>query len=347
MISPESFWAYLIAFTFIIALPLAILAVINARRVTGLPRFSFTAVALIFIGIAGFLYGFGYGAVIISGWPVRVTESFRVRPSLWMIAIGYLVSIGALWHGNISAFRLRKSEHKRIKEKARLDYLTRDYLMMITHELKTPISSIYGYAGMIRTEVIPSSLQELIDGIYRGTARLRVIIGFHDALIKPMDIEPFDFNLAIREYVMMENNEELWAGTRHYPGAVYIVPEPTPLMVEADRVKLITAVSELVRNALKVSEAGAIITVGGKRLNGDFVITVADNGGGVPEEDHDRIFQRGVQLRKSINNRPHEGSGFGLYVVGEVARMHGGAVIVDSDMGAGSVFSIRLPRYRV
>jgi len=119
------------------------------------------------------------------------------------------------------------------------------------------------------------------------------------------------------------------------------VPPELPLVMgELDHLR--EAVDNLIGNALKFTPAGGRVAVRLVENRGDVVLTVLDTGIGIPAEHHDRIFDRFYQIDGSIR-RVYGGSGLGLALVKEIIESHRGTISVQSELGAGSTFTVRLP----
>jgi two-component system sensor histidine kinase SenX3 len=112
--------------------------------------------------------------------------------------------------------------------------------------------------------------------------------------------------------------------------------------IEGDRRQLVSAIVNLLDNAVKYSEAGKVVTVETERRDDDMVIVVIDEGIGVPSRDLERIFERFYRVDEA-RSRETGGTGLGLAIVRHVAQAHGGDVTVESIEGQGSTFRMRLP----
>jgi two-component system sensor histidine kinase SenX3 len=113
-------------------------------------------------------------------------------------------------------------------------------------------------------------------------------------------------------------------------------------VVRGDRRQLVSAVGNLVENAVKYSRDGGSVQVRASRSNGTVEIVVVDQGVGIPQRDLDRIFERFYRVDRA-RSRATGGTGLGLSIVRHVATNHGGEVVVNSIEGEGSTFVLRLP----
>ena len=119
-------------------------------------------------------------------------------------------------------------------------------------------------------------------------------------------------------------------------------PDPGTTVVGDER-QLVSALVNLLDNAIKYSEPGSIVELEADRQGGWVVITVRDQGIGIPSKDLERIFERFYRVDRA-RSRETGGTGLGLSIVRHVASNHGGTVEVASREGEGSTFTLRLPR---
>ena len=113
--------------------------------------------------------------------------------------------------------------------------------------------------------------------------------------------------------------------------------------VEIDGVRMVRVVSNLLTNAIQHSKAGDTIRIYGRRLDDAFVIGIRDTGCGIPAEHLQRIFDRLYQVAEDTDELFAEGLGLGLTIAREIVNLHGGDLLVESEVGKGSTFIIKLP----
>jgi signal transduction histidine kinase len=121
-----------------------------------------------------------------------------------------------------------------------------------------------------------------------------------------------------------------------------VPPVATDLAVSGDRSQLVSAVTNLLDNAVKYSERGESVDVDASAADGVICISVRDHGIGIPSRDLERIFERFYRVDRA-RSRATGGTGLGLSIVRHVAQAHGGDVTVESIEGEGSTFRLRLP----
>jgi two-component system sensor histidine kinase SenX3 len=121
-----------------------------------------------------------------------------------------------------------------------------------------------------------------------------------------------------------------------------VPPVATDLVVAGDRSQLVSAVTNLLDNAVKYSEPGEPVEVDATVVDGSVCISVRDHGIGIPARDLERIFERFYRVDRA-RSRETGGTGLGLSIVRHVTENHGGEVTVESELGQGTVFEVRLP----
>jgi two-component system sensor histidine kinase SenX3 len=228
-------------------------------------------------------------------------------------------------------------------EISRTEAMRHDFVVNVSHELKTPVGAI-------------SLLAEAIDGaaddeeaVRRFAGRLSVESTRLAALVQ--DIielsrlqakdtvragQPVDLNRVVSEAV---DRSRLPAEARDIDIKVAGRIDST---VHGDPDQLMTALRNLIDNAVRYSPEGTTVGVGLKSVRGLAQISVTDQGVGIPEEEQDRIFERFYRI-DAARSRQTGGTGLGLSIVKHVISNHGGEVTVWSQPGRGSTFTVRLP----
>ena len=342
MLSPADWQAQAITILLILRLLISLLGAIYIWRIW---RQWQPSVLLLADGFITAVFGWQYGRVTLGLWP-GAAESAVLRPALLLFALWGLVIFSP---GFAYSFkRIRQAESERQAEKDRLKQLNDNLARVFSHEIHTPLSIVYGYIRILQDKEIPANITEEIDGISRGLNRLWNAASLFDAVNQRVDIFPFILQDAIHEALQ---SHLIWTATRHHPGDVVIeFNDKRETSIQSDKKKLQTAVSELVRNAIKVSGKGDIvrIVIRENQQSSFITISVIDHNGGIAQDDQDRIWQPGIQLYDNMTSRPLEGNGNGLPTVAKIAEMLGGeAYLEQSAVGMGSVFTIRLPRRMV
>jgi two-component system sensor histidine kinase SenX3 len=226
-------------------------------------------------------------------------------------------------------------------ERRRIDQVRRDFVANISHELRTPIGAIGLLAETIRDEGDPGVVERLSNRMISEAERVTATI---EDLLELSRIE-FDEGTAISVVPLADIVAEAVAriGTAAEQKSITITTRPSadPL-VRGDRRQLVSAVFNLIDNAIKFSRPNTDVAVEIGVLDGRAHLAVVDNGVGIPSRDLDRIFERFYRVDRA-RSRDTGGTGLGLAIVRHVVSNHGGEIRVSSREGEGSTFSLALP----
>jgi signal transduction histidine kinase len=226
-----------------------------------------------------------------------------------------------------------------------LDYLTKernDFLASISHELRTPLTYIKGYADIIHKRNLPREDQEkYLEIILEETARLSNLIkelfelakfDENTFIILKQQIELCEFLSKIEQKLSPAFNEKNMTLHVSCPNQTYLMADP---------VRLEQIFLNLLDNALKYSQTGSKTTIAVVKKGINLIITVTDNGKGIPKEDIPLIFDRFYRVDKS-RTRALGGTGLGLSIVKELIHAHNGTITVQSKENVGTEFEIHL-----
>jgi two-component system, OmpR family, sensor histidine kinase SenX3 len=233
-----------------------------------------------------------------------------------------------------------------VSERRRVDAVRTDFVANISHELKTPVGALAVLAETLAdtsaddvdAELVKRIAERIVDESHRVARTI-------DDLMELSRIELGE--QPLRDLVDVIDIVE-GAIERVRPLAevrridVTTLEVPLGVRVIGDRRQLVSALGNLVENAVKYSDQGSAVQVR-VRVEGSLAeLMVADNGIGIPTSDHDRIFERFYRVDKG-RSRDTGGTGLGLSIVRHVATNHGGDVLVSSEEGEGSTFVLRIP----
>ena len=229
-----------------------------------------------------------------------------------------------------------------ISDKKHLDEVRRDFVSNVSHELKTPIGAMGLLAETLSSENDLEIAKRLSVRIQNEAFRLgRIIDDLLDlSRIESDDIpapEPVEIEKMVTEVV---NRIGSSAEVRHV--TIEQSQTDSPCYVIGDRRELMSAVYNLLDNAVKYSESGSKVLVELKSDGQIVDIAVKDQGIGIPSRDLERIFERFYRVDQA-RSRATGGTGLGLSIVRHVANNHNGNIFVESREGSGSVFTLRLP----
>jgi two-component system phosphate regulon sensor histidine kinase PhoR len=229
-------------------------------------------------------------------------------------------------------------------ELTRVADMRRDFVANVSHELKTPLAAIRGYAETLRDGALdePPTAKRFTDRILSQCRRLQELL---DDLLILSRLEGVDASLE-REPVSLDavarHAVELLAPTaREKRVEIDLKEEPVP-RIQGDPGGLERLLLNLLDNAIKYNRPDGRITVRVGRCGGDALLEVSDTGIGIPPESIPRIFERFYRVDKG-RAREEGGTGLGLAIVKHIAQAHGGQVDVESRIGRGSTFRVRLP----
>jgi two-component system phosphate regulon sensor histidine kinase PhoR len=227
----------------------------------------------------------------------------------------------------------------------RLENLRRDFVANVSHELKTPITSIKGFAETLLDGALknPEEAERFLKIIARHADRLNSII--EDLLMlsrleqdgkEGMSLETADINGILQSAV------DVCSPRVAAKKIAITVSCPAGLTASVNRPLIEQAMINLISNAIKYSADEKEVKVSAQAADGGVLLQVQDHGIGIETKHLDRLFERFYRVDKG-RSRHEGGTGLGLSIVKHIAQAHGGTVSVQSRYGEGSVFSIFLP----
>jgi two-component system aerobic respiration control sensor histidine kinase ArcB len=220
------------------------------------------------------------------------------------------------------------------------------FIDTLSHELKTPLTSIIAAAGLLEEELhgtkdeshlrliqtiirnsnsLESRLAELLDIVKTGSGKLQL-------QFEPVDVKSLILGTCMQISPLMHNKGQK-LNTE--------MPDFVPI-IQADGQRLEQVLLNLMNNATKFTPDGGIITVRVHKQDTGLVVEVADNGIGIAKDQQDRLFR--PYSRVYADRQRYPGLGLGLALSKQVIELHGGRIWVDSDSGKGSIFSFFLPK---
>ncbi len=219
------------------------------------------------------------------------------------------------------------------------------FISVISHELKTPVSLIKGYAGTLRREDAQwdeETVRESLAIIEEESDRLdRLISDLLDASRAQAGSLKLEMGDAHIPKLAQRVVEGFRLQTDIHQFELDFPPDFPPVIADQERLRQV--LSNLVRNAIKYSPEGGKIRLGGYADRDKVTVYVADEGIGIPLDEQPRLFQRFYRLDSSLRRRT-QGMGLGLYLCRAIIEAHGGRIWVESAPGRGSTFYFTLPR---
>jgi two-component system phosphate regulon sensor histidine kinase PhoR len=227
----------------------------------------------------------------------------------------------------------------------KLEAVRRDFAANVSHEIRTPVTAIRGYAETLRGTTDSSEERaRFAEIIMRHADRLTDLV---DDLLALSSLESEGYSpqlIRVAAADLLAAVQEVFQPRAAEKGIVLEVgPAPADLTLVGDRKLLDQVLANLVDNAIKYTEAGGRVVVQAAREGEQAVFSVADTGAGIPAQDLDRVFERFFRVDRA-RSRKLGGTGLGLAIVKHIVLLHGGEVRVKSRVGEGSEFAVVLPR---
>ena len=225
----------------------------------------------------------------------------------------------------------------------RLEAVRRDFVANVSHELKTPLTSIAGYAETLATERDETQTRKFADTILSNARRMQRLV---DDLLDLSRIESGGWQPVRRVVDVAELAEEAWSplGDRAREHGVNfvvaVVPPAGTTVADSDALRQIF--TNLFDNALRHTPAGGSITVQGGAAPDGVIIAVVDTGSGIAPQHLPRIFERFYRADAS-RSRAQGGTGLGLAIVKHLVEAHGGRVTAESTLGRGTTIRMFFP----
>lgn len=232
-----------------------------------------------------------------------------------------------------------------ISERIRLENIRRDFAANVSHELKTPLTSIQGFIETLKVndETIDSATRKrFLDIIDNESSRLRILI---NDILMLSSIEG-DIDLSLEKVDLREENQkmlDLFEDKLSEKGVEISFDYNGPESIYTHREYYKGLMINLISNAIKYNKPGGYVRVMFFEDQDNYRIWVEDNGIGIGQEEQERIFERFYRVTKS-RNKEVDGTGLGLAIVKHIILSLGGDIGLESVLGQGSIFKISLPK---
>ena len=232
-----------------------------------------------------------------------------------------------------------------LSEAQRVDAVRRDFVANVSHELKTPIGALSLLAEAVLSSADePEAVRHFAGRMEAEAGRLSDLVGDLIDLSRLQGTDPLKDAVPIAvDDVVAEAADAVRQLASNSQIAVVVGGTPD-LMVIGMEAQLVTALRNLLTNAINYSPRGTKVAVATRLSNQVVEISVTDQGMGIPESELQRVFERFYRVDQA-RSRVTGGTGLGLSIVKHVAENHGGEVGVWSILGEGSTFTLRLPPY--
>ena len=275
----------------------------------------------------------------------RGADRFRDGDLSWRVRVRGPAEVRALAE---TMNKMASELAARIERLRQLEEMRSEFVANVSHELKTPVTSIRGFAETLRdgAEADPKLAKQYLGIIAAQAARLSSII---EDLLQLSRIEQEMRGGSAIERARCEIRPVVEAAIgmlsaqAQEKGMRIELSCEDGLFAEMNAHLMEQAVANLVDNAIKYSDEGTAVGVKTRSEGGMVKIDVSDEGPGIPPEHRARIFERFYRIDKG-RSRKLGGTGLGLAIVKHIAGLHGGSVSVESEAGKGSTFTISLPK---
>lgn len=240
------------------------------------------------------------------------------------------------------------SELQKDKEELqRLSKYKSDFVAAVTHDMRTPLTTIIGYMDILKTELgdtITSSQKRCIEQSIREARKLaRIIEQTIELTLLDTNSETVENNWLSVQMLVSVILDDVYQRAEDKGIELNYKIDPSIKNIYTDEKKFLEIMRNLVDNAVKFSNSGGRVDLRVYRRDDSMVFEVADTGIGIPEGEMDKIFDRFYMACR--DKEGHQGGvGLGLYIVREFTKLLGGRVEVESEVGKGSVFRVILPQ---
>ncbi|HEX2131528.1 MAG TPA: ATP-binding protein [Actinophytocola sp.] len=230
-------------------------------------------------------------------------------------------------------------------EAVRLEATRRDFVANVSHELKTPVGAMALLAeAVLDAADDPDAVRRFTTKVLHEATRLGTLVTELIALSRLQGAERLpELNAVEIDGVVRDALSRAQLASES-TGIAIATDADSCLIVEGDRTLLVTALANLLDNAVAYSPPGSPVSISRRQVGGYVEIAVTDRGIGIPADEQQRVFERFYRLDKA-RSRATGGTGLGLAIVKHVAANHGGEVKLWSRPGTGSTFTLRIPAH--
>ena len=317
-----------------------------------------TIVVLAFGGIVFLEYYHIIPHYTIQGFlNTQLYDDFNYVVSIFTI-FGFTMFI-SIYLTNGIARQLYRMEQDLIESLDRLNTAEiekQKYIVGVVHEIKTPLTAVHSYLNLILQKFLGPLDKKVEERLIRASVRSKEAINLINDVIKSSRFKLFDHfvkeELQIEEVMNELSNKHLVNAETKKIKLVFNDNRKTHTKLMGDKFLLTLAISNLVGNAIKYVDKKGLIEVNLTDEEKDIVITICDNGIGIPEHEQGKIFKEFFRS-SNISKENHEGAGIGLSIVKEIIEKHEGSISVESPSmlasknRPGTCFKIQLPKPKI
>jgi len=231
-------------------------------------------------------------------------------------------------------------------EVARMEATRRDFVANVSHELKTPVGAMGVLAeALLESADDPDTVRRFAQKMHVESQRLANMVNELIELSRLQGAEPLpELEVVDVDTVVAEALSRSKVAADNADIAI-TTDRPSGLRVLGDQGLLVTALANLVSNAISYSPQGSPVSISRRRRGGSIEIAVTDRGIGIAREHQERVFERFFRVDKA-RSRATGGTGLGLAIVKHVAANHNGSIRLWSQPGTGSTFTLSIPAYQ-
>lgn len=228
----------------------------------------------------------------------------------------------------------------------RLEMIRKDFVTNVSHEFRTPVANIKGYAETLLEGALDDKEHavDFLKIIHSESGRLAQLV---DDLLELARHESGRPRLNFQPCSIIKIFEGVFVGLdiqmKQYDVSVISKIPQDIALVKVDEFAVAQLLFNLVENAIKYNQKGGHVIISAINQDGYVEVVVSDNGLGIPADDLPRIFERFYRVDKA-HSREIGGTGLGLSIVKHIIQSHGGKIVVESQLGQGSTFRFTLPR---
>ncbi len=231
-----------------------------------------------------------------------------------------------------------------ITEHVRLDNMRKEFVADVSHELKTPITSIMGYADTLLEGEYDKETQDKFLNVIASEARRMaklvadlLILSRYDSNKVKKEASEFDLGELVKK---CQEKLQLEINKKHHEVECFVTANVPPVKADKDGIERV--ILNIMTNSIKYTQEGGNIKIYVGFVYNDAYIKIIDNGIGIPEEDLDRIFDRFYRVDKA-RTREMGGTGLGLSIAKEILDQNKGSIDIKSQKGKGTEVVIRIP----
>ncbi len=283
------------------------------------------------VGDPGIRFYAGAAIQAASGRPVGTVCVIDRQPrELSVEQVEALRALSRLATTQLELRRLLTGERRLVDDLRELDRRKAEFTAAVSHDFRSPLTSVRGYAELLRQHAIPDDVA--LDAIERGADRLLHLVDDLTGYATELDLETVDLGELARASVDLARPTASAGDVR-----IDVDVRRTPVLADAHR--LAQVLDNLIGNAVKYSPRGEV-RVRVRPGENAGVLEVADTGVGIPDGELPRLFDR---FFRASTSAAFAGTGIGLATVKGIVEAHGGTIDVTSRVGAGSTFRVELP----